>query len=85
MLYITETVKVDHKELRDEYNQVINAADENSMIRHSNKFTWGLARYTVAKELVIYLAIESHMDHGSIIINRDRAESQKIKKHLAAF
>ncbi|KAM5449664.1 hypothetical protein MaudCBS49596_004785 [Microsporum audouinii] len=82
---ITDTMKADHRELRDDYTKTINAADEDSMTRHGNKFTWDLARYTVAEELVVYPAIESHMDHGSVIINRDRAESQRIKQLLAAF
>lgn len=85
MASITDVMKADHQELRDDYAKTINAADEDSMTRHGNKFTWDLARYTVAEELVIYPAIESHMDHGSVIINRDRAESQKLKELLANF
>ncbi|EFQ97739.1 HHE domain-containing protein [Nannizzia gypsea CBS 118893] len=85
MASITDTMKADHQELRDDYAKTIDALDEDSMTRHGNKFTWDLARYTVAEELVIYPAIESHMDHGSIIINRDRAESQKLKQLLASF
>ncbi|KAK2850593.1 hypothetical protein FQN49_005516 [Arthroderma sp. PD_2] len=82
---ITDTMKADHQQLRDDYNKTVNAADEDSMTRHGNKFTWDLARYTVAEELVVYPALESHMDHGSIIVDHDRAESQKIKSILATF
>ncbi|KAF3491100.1 HHE domain-containing protein [Arthroderma uncinatum] len=82
---ITDTMKADHQELRDDYNKIVNATDEDSMTRYGNKFTWDLARYAVAEELVVYPALESHMDHGSVIVDHDRAESQKIKQLLATF
>ncbi|WEW59087.1 hypothetical protein PRK78_004556 [Emydomyces testavorans] len=80
MAPISEVMKEDQQQMRDHYREIIEAEDEEAKKRWRNQghskmsptlkwqeqFVWELARYAVAEELVVYPALESHMDHGKI-------------------
>ncbi|OJD11487.1 hypothetical protein AJ78_07752 [Emergomyces pasteurianus Ep9510] len=85
MVRISDAVKADHNLLREYHDKIIHAGDEDTGTRWGNKFTWELARYTVAEELVIYPALESYMDHGKVMVDKDRKEHQEIKERLYKF
>nr|KAK2737366.1 hypothetical protein FQN57_007544 [Myotisia sp. PD_48] len=82
---ISDTMKADHRELRDNYMKILEAQDDDSKTAWGNMFTWNLARYTVAEELVVYPALENHMDHGQVIADKDRNQNQEIKNLLYDF
>ncbi|EEH04475.1 HHE domain-containing protein [Histoplasma capsulatum G186AR] len=85
MVRISDTIKEDHRLLREYHDKIIHAGDEDTGTRWGNKFTWELARYTVAEELVVYPALESYIDHGKIMADKDRRENQEIKEQLYKF
>ncbi|PGH05650.1 hypothetical protein GX51_02810 [Blastomyces parvus] len=85
MVRISEAVKEDHRLLREYHDKIINAGDEETGTRWGNQFTWELARYTVAEELVVNPALESYMDHGKIMADKDRREQHEIKEQLYKF
>ncbi|QSS50554.1 HHE domain-containing protein [Histoplasma capsulatum var. duboisii H88] len=78
MVRISDTIKEDHRLLREYHDKIIHAGDEDTGTRWGNKFTWELARYTVAEELVVYPALESYIDHGKIMADKDRRENQEV-------
>ncbi|KAK2747832.1 hypothetical protein FQN55_004708 [Onygenales sp. PD_40] len=85
MVRISEAIKEDHRLLRHYHDNIINARNEDTGTRWGNKFTWELARYTVAEELVVYPALESYIDHGKIMADKDRKEHKEIKELLYKF
>ncbi|KAI1908746.1 hypothetical protein LOZ61_005376 [Ophidiomyces ophidiicola] len=85
MSCISDVIKKDQQEMRNNYQHIIEAQDNETKERWGNQFVWELARYTVAEELIVYPALESHMDHGKIIADKDRNENRQIKEMLAQF
>lgn len=39
---------------------------------------WDVARYSVAEALIVYPALEEHMDHGQIIADKDRNQNKQV-------
>ncbi|EAS33331.2 HHE domain-containing protein [Coccidioides immitis RS] len=85
MASISDVMRADQQQMRDHYQKIIEAQDDDTRKRWGNQFVWELARYAVAEELVVYPALESHMDHGKVIADKDRGENQQIKELLAKF
>ncbi|EEH38961.1 HHE domain-containing protein [Paracoccidioides lutzii Pb01] len=85
MVRISEAVKEDHRLLREYHDKILQAEDEDTGTRWGNKFTWELARYAVAEELVVYPALETYIDHGKVMADKDRREQQEIKEQLYKF
>ncbi|EEP76751.1 predicted protein [Uncinocarpus reesii 1704] len=83
MVRISDAIKQDQEEMRDHYQKTIEAPDAETMQRWGNQLGWELARYAVAEELVVYPALETHMDHGKVIADKERNENQQIKTTLA--
>ncbi|PGH21413.1 hypothetical protein AJ80_03330 [Polytolypa hystricis UAMH7299] len=82
---VSETIKHDHRELKEYYEKIVNAKDADMGTRWGNKFVWELARHSVAEELVVYPALINHIDHGQVIADKDRKEHQKVKELLYDF
>ncbi|KMU76064.1 hypothetical protein CISG_05322 [Coccidioides immitis RMSCC 3703] len=78
MASISDVMRADQQQMRDHYQKIIEAQDDDTRKRWGNQFVWELARYAVAEELVVYPALESHMDHGKVIADKDRGENQQI-------
>ncbi|KAI9790616.1 MAG: hypothetical protein M1816_004948 [Peltula sp. TS41687] len=83
---VSDVVKKDHRELDHAYQQIINAADDDTRVRWQNEFTWELARHSIGEELVVYPAMEKHLGaEGKQMADKDRAEHQPVKEQLKKF
>ena len=78
MATISEAIKQDHRELEDFYNRIVNASNPDDQVRYQNQFTWELARHSIGEELVVYPALEKHLDDGKALADRDRKEHQSV-------
>lgn len=77
MSSISDAVKKDHRDLEQYYSNILNAKDNDEATRWQNQFTWELARYTVAEELVVYPAFEKELGElGKQITGKGRAKHQ---------
>ncbi|KAH8801463.1 hemerythrin family protein [Xylogone sp. PMI_703] len=86
MTAISDAIKKDHTELKDYYNNILNAADNDVATRWQNQFTWELARHSIAEELVVYPVFEKNLGtKGKEMADKDREEHQKVKEKLNKF
>ncbi len=77
---ISDVIKHDHVELKDYYNNVLSAKDNESKIRWQNQFTWELARHSVGEELVVYPAMEEYMgEEGKNLAQKDRDSHKEVR------
>lgn len=74
---ISESIKHDHQELRQYYNNIKNAKTSDEKIQWRNQFTWELARHSIGEELVVYPAFERLLPDGKEMADKDR------KQHLS--
>ncbi|CAF1534895.1 unnamed protein product [Rotaria sordida] len=81
---ISTLVKIDHADVKQAYqNYVLAEGNLDEQERWANEFRWGLARHSVAEELVAYPAFEKYLGaEGKQIAHQDRAEHQEIKELL---
>ena len=56
---ISNAIRKDHRELKQYYNNIICAKDDDDATRWQNQFTWELARHLIGEELVVYPAFDS--------------------------
>jgi hypothetical protein len=76
---VMDAIKHDHAELKEYYNNILNAKDDDSMTRWQNQFVWELARHSIGEELVVYPAMEKHMGpEGKGMADKDRTEHNKV-------
>lgn len=86
MSTITDAIKKDHAELEEYFQQVTSSSDPDHQQRFGNQFTWELARHSVAEELIVYPAFESHLgDEGHKIAEDDRKAHHQVKNLLKEF
>ncbi|KAK4173733.1 hypothetical protein QBC36DRAFT_348522 [Triangularia setosa] len=73
---ISEAITKDHREIKKYYNEQC----------FGNQFTWELARHSVAEELIVYLAFESHMgEKCHTMAENDRKHNHRAKELLKKF
>jgi len=83
---ISDAIKHDHAELKEYYNNILSAKDNDSKVRWQNQFTWELARHSIGEELVVYPAMEKHIcEVGEHLAQKDRDEHNKVKQLLYKF
>lgn len=76
---VMDAIKHDHAELKEYYNNILSAEDNDSKIRWQNQFVWELARHSIGEELVVYPAMEKHMGpEGKEMADKDRTEHNKV-------
>jgi hypothetical protein len=76
---VMDAIKHDHAELKDYYDKILAAKDDDSKARWQYQFTWELARHSIGEELVVYPAMEKHMgEQGKEMADKDRAEHNKV-------
>ncbi|KAG0210921.1 hypothetical protein BGX28_008758 [Mortierella sp. GBA30] len=85
MYRVSEAIKQDHRELENDYNNILAATSEDEKTRWQNEFTWELARHSVGEELVVYPAFEKHLTNGKLMADEDRTDHQKVKEQLHVF
>ena len=77
---ISEVIKKNHQELESYYKEVIGSSDHDHQERFGNQFTWELARHSVAEELLVYPAFESHLgDRGHNMAEEDRKGLHRVR------
>ncbi|KAK5207821.1 hypothetical protein LTR41_006333 [Exophiala xenobiotica] len=74
---VSEAIKHDHAELKDYYDKIISAKDNDTKIRYQNQFTWELARHSIGEELVVYPAMEQYVKGGTHMAEKDRMEHNR--------
>ncbi|EED17108.1 conserved hypothetical protein [Talaromyces stipitatus ATCC 10500] len=82
---ISNTIRQDHVQLRNEYNKILGTFDPEERVRWQNQFTWDLARHSVGEELVVYPALEKIVADGKRVADRDREDHQIVKEYLYKF
>lgn len=82
MTGIVDTIKSDHRDLEQAYQNILRAPDHDGKTRWQNQFTWELARHSIGEELVVYPAMEKHMPDGKSRTDHDRAEHQTVSARL---
>ncbi|KAI0594560.1 hypothetical protein F4775DRAFT_596096 [Biscogniauxia sp. FL1348] len=78
-------IKADHQRLRSYYPHIAETKDTEERTRYQNMFVWELARHSVAKELILFPAIEKGIPDGTSLAKRGRDNNQKIKQGLYKF
>ncbi|KDQ09305.1 hypothetical protein BOTBODRAFT_164979 [Botryobasidium botryosum FD-172 SS1] len=80
---ISSAVVQDHDELREYYQRIKAAADDDERTRWANQFRWELARHSIGEELVVYPEYERLLGaEGKELADRDRADHQEVKEQL---
>lgn len=77
---IIDVVKDDHLTIEACYTRITNTSERDEQTRFKNLFTWELARTLVAKELVIYPALEKHLSDGVTMANRNRNANHSVRR-----
>ncbi|PGH26558.1 hypothetical protein AJ80_01687 [Polytolypa hystricis UAMH7299] len=85
MTKISDTIKTDHREIEGWYQKIVNPANEDEQVRAQNQFVWELARHSIGEELVLYPALEKHLEDGKAMADKDRQEHQVVKEMLKKF
>jgi hypothetical protein len=79
MVKISEAIIHDHKELKENYENIKFATDDDTKTRWRNQFTWELARHSIGEELVVYPAFEKYIKPGGHeMAEKDRQEHQVV-------
>ncbi|KAF3492091.1 HHE domain-containing protein [Arthroderma uncinatum] len=85
MAKISDTIKSDHRAIKECYDKIVNSSNYEQQVRYQNQFTWELARHSIGEELVVYPAFEEHLENGKAMADKDREEHQVVKEQLKAF
>ncbi|KAI1818097.1 HHE domain protein [Poronia punctata] len=85
MVSISDSIKHDHKELEQYYNNIKNAKTLDEKTQWRNQFTWELARHSIGEELVVYPAFERLLPNGKEMADKDRKEHLVVKNDLQTF
>ncbi|KAI1805582.1 HHE domain protein [Daldinia bambusicola] len=79
---LLNTIRHDHQELGAYYPHIMENKNADERTRYRNLFVWELARHSVAEEMIIYPAIQKHLEDGRDIASKDRDQHQSIKEQL---
>ncbi|KAI0138052.1 hypothetical protein F4776DRAFT_620230 [Hypoxylon sp. NC0597] len=82
---ISSVIKHDHREIERYYDKIVNSNDPDIQRRYQNAFVWELTRHAIAEEIVVYPAIETGLNNGKEMADKDRAEHQVTKEALYKF
>ncbi|OTA88981.1 hypothetical protein M434DRAFT_79862 [Hypoxylon sp. CO27-5] len=75
----------DHRELESYYPHIVDNKTSDERTRYQNLFVWELARHSVAEEMIVYPAMEKHLEDGHDLAWKDRNQHQTIKEQLYRF
>ncbi|KAI0847613.1 hypothetical protein F5Y00DRAFT_240680 [Daldinia vernicosa] len=82
---ISSAIKQDHRQIEKYYDKIINSTDHDTQQRYQNAFVWELTRHAIAEELVVYPSMETGLNNGQEIADKDREEHQITKEQLYKF
>lgn len=71
---ISQSIKHDHAELEQYYNNIKKVKTNEEKTEWRNQFTWELARHSIGEELVVYPAFERLLPNGQAMADKDRKE-----------
>jgi len=83
--HVSDPIKKDHRELEEYYQRITESSNPDEQVRYQNQFVWELARHSIGEELVVYPAMEEHVEDGKARADRGRADHQKVKEQLHKF
>lgn len=75
---ISSVIRQDHREIKRYYDKIVKSNDLDIQRRYQNAFVWELTRHAIAEELVLYPAIETGVNDGKVMVDKDRAEHQVV-------
>lgn len=81
MSTVSETIKHDHQELDEYYNNILAATDDDTKTRWQNQFTWELARHSIGEEIVVYPAMEKLVPNGKELADHDRDMHNNVRAY----
>jgi hemerythrin superfamily protein len=76
---VSDSIKRDHRELEEYYNNIMVSKDADTAKRWQNQFVWELARHSIAEEIVVYPAMEKYCTNGQAMADKDRSEHQTVR------
>ncbi|KAI1144426.1 hypothetical protein F5Y05DRAFT_364649 [Hypoxylon sp. FL0543] len=79
---LLDAIAYDHRELESYQPHIVSNKSSEERIRYRNLFVWELARHSVAEELIVYPAMEKHLEDGHDMAWKDRDQHQTIKEQL---
>lgn len=82
---ISSVIHQDHRQIEKYYNKIVSSKDHDVQRRYQNAFVWELARHAIAEELVVYPSLETGVNDGKVMADKDRAEHQVTKEQLYKF
>ncbi|KAI1392314.1 uncharacterized protein F4822DRAFT_124743 [Hypoxylon trugodes] len=82
---ISSIIHHDHRQIEKYYSKIINSKDPDVQRRYQNAFVWELARHSIAEEMVVYPSMETGVNDGREMADKDRAEHQVTKEQLYKF
>ncbi|KAI1213305.1 uncharacterized protein F4807DRAFT_410507 [Annulohypoxylon truncatum] len=82
---LLSAIKHDHRELEACEPHIMNHKSADERIRYRNIFVWELARHSIGEEIVVYPAMEKHLNDGREMASKDREQHQTIKEQLYRF
>ncbi|KAI0119470.1 hypothetical protein F4814DRAFT_411975 [Daldinia grandis] len=82
---ISSAIRQDHRQIEKYYDKIINSNDHDTQLRYQNAFVWELTRHAIAEELVVYPVMETGLNNGKEIADKDREEHQVTKEQLYKF
>lgn len=82
MTSISDVIKKDHRELETYHDRIVNSVDENEKTAYQNQFTWELARYSHAEEILVYPEFERYIPGAKEVADKDRREHQAVTLYV---
>ncbi|KAF3064199.1 hypothetical protein GL218_02380 [Daldinia childiae] len=82
---ISSVIKQDHRQIEKYHHKILNSKDHDTQRRYQNAFVWELTRHAIAEELVVYPSMETGLNNGKEIADKDREEHQIAKEQLYKF
>lgn len=84
---ITDTVMQDHRTIEASYTRLLDSSQKDERKRFKNLLAWELSRTLVAKELVVYPALEKRLGEGAALANRARNENHSVSylSHTSSY
>lgn len=79
---LLSAIKHDHQELRAYEPHIITNENSDERIRYRNIFVWELARYLIGEEIVVYPAMEKHLNDGRDVASKDCNQHQTVRRPL---
>lgn len=76
---VSEPIIHDHRELEQQYNNILSAKNADEKERWQNQFTWELARHSIAEEIVVYPLLEKYVTSGEYMAQKDRDQHNKVR------